>query len=312
MASNIDVFEMMMKLEARVQKLTQNDIEKSKEIELLKQKDVQESEMMKMLETEVVEKSRRMDEMRREIDELKKKELINNQEVLQLKEENKEVKKQLNIGRQETSACASAVDIRSANKKTPSVVVPRRMEYNIEHVSNPNNVTITNGNVFEFKGWSTVAAPSAVVKRGAKVYYEVTFDGKAEGVSYIGWMTNNFKRNNKDGHGVGGCIYSWGFCAQVGRKGHNNKWAQWGAKLTEDGGEQVLGVSLDMEKGIISYSLNGSWISPMGNAFHGINTNLHIFPAISGSAGIKLSVNFGDKPLRFPRTDHSYKKIVEL
>ena len=255
--------------------------------------------------------------MRREIDELKKKELINNQEVLKLKEEMKEMKKQLNMGRKETSACASAVDMKGANKKIPSVVVPRRMEYNFEvYRGNPNNLIITNGDVVKFRGpdWVTVAAPRAVVKRGVKVYYEVTFEGKVEDFSgsFIGWATNEFKRNRKHVCGVGGCAHSWCFHVLNGMKWHNGEGTSWGAKLTEDGVEHVLGVALDMENGIISYGWNGSWTSPMGEAFEGINTKHRLFPAISGHAGKELSVNFGDKSLRFPGPDHSYKKLIEI
>ena len=56
-------------------------------------------------------------------------------------------------------------------------------------MGNPKNAIITN----EVKeGWSTVAATNAVVKHGTKVYYELAFNGKVEGNSLIGWVTNNF------------------------------------------------------------------------------------------------------------------------
>ena len=60
-------------------------------------------------------------------------------------------------------------------------------------MGNPNDVVITN----EVKeGCSIDAAQNAVVKRGMKVYYEVTFNGKVEGYSLIDWVIIWFKLSN--------------------------------------------------------------------------------------------------------------------
>ena len=110
---------------------------------------------------------------------------------------------------------------------------------------------------------------------------------------------------------MGKCPHSWSFCAQSGLKGHNNNWTPWGEKIATDGGEEVLGVALDMVSGIISYGLNGTWSTPVGVAFESINTKLHFFPAISG-CNSKVSVNTGDEPVRFAGPDPSYLRLSEL
>ena len=147
--------------------------------------------------------------MRKEISELRKKEIQMNE--------------RLDVGRVETTKpppYASVVDMQ--DNKHPLVVAhcEQQQLFNLNlHRGDPNNVIITNGNVVEFNGYSTVAAPLAVVTRGVKVYYVVTFEGKVGGNSYIGWVTSKFKQDDEYGHVVGRYAHSRGFNAQGGIKG---------------------------------------------------------------------------------------------
>jgi hypothetical protein len=305
----------MVEKNSEIQHLKQKDTERSKEIETLKQKDAEKTKEIETLKQIDAEKTRTIAELKKEQnDNLKK----FRQEVSSLKEEMKGMKEQMNIGSKQatTSGCASGVDMKDVTKKCPNVAVALGKKFNLEfHVGRPKDVTITNDNVVEFKGdyYSTVAAPHAVVKGGEKLYYEVTFKEKVTYCfSYIGWATNDFKRYHKDGYAVGQCPHSWSFGAQYGDKWHNKNRTRWGKMVTKDGGEQVLGVGIDMHNGRMLYGWNGVWTSPMGVAFDHINTNLEVFPAISGACSIKLSVNFGDQPFIFPGPDPSYKKLIEL
>jgi hypothetical protein len=80
---------------------------------------------------------------------------------------------------------------------------------------------------------------------------------------------------------------------------HNGNNTFWGKRIERDGTEHVLSVALDMVAGQILFGWGGVWGPPMGTAFQQINTNLKLFPAISGWNNMKMSVNLGGRPFKY-------------
>ena len=161
---------------------------------------------------------------------------------------------------------------------------------------------------------STVAAPSARVLCGRKVFYEVTFEGKAAekggSVSYVGWAAPGFERCGvpRVNRCVGWCRFGWGYEGQHGMKYHNNHNVTWGHRFSPDHG-RVLGVAADMVEGRLLYGMDGDWGDPMGVAFEDIDTEAAIFPAISAH-NMQVVVNFGEADFKFGPPDETFEKLT--
>ena len=63
--------------------------------------------------------------------------------------------------------------------------------------------------------------------------------------------------------------------------------------------------------GELLFGWDGVWDPPMGVAFDGMDTDVPLFPAVSGM-NVDVQVNFGDTPLSFGGPDHSYKSLVQM
>ena len=77
------------------------------------------------------------------------------------------------------------------------------------------------------------------------------------------------------------------------------------------GDRGVVGVALDMVKGEILYSIDGQWSAPMGVAFDAIDTNIKLFPAVSGQS-CTVHVNFGEKELSYGPPDSSFRNLCNV
>lgn len=161
----------------------------------------------------------------------------------------------------------------------------------------------------KFESFSTVAAPTAVVPNGKKAWYEITFQ-EGSGISQMGWATSGFETCDRyTGDGVGDCTKSWGFDGQRVCKWFDGS-TSWG-KAFEPRDGKVLGVAADMVDGKILFGLDGEWGEPMGVAFEGLDADLGLFPALTGQ-GMKVSVNFGDREMKFGPPDESFEKLSEV
>ena len=176
------------------------------------------------------------------------------------------------------------------------------------HRGEGKDVKIGVDHVVDFGSFSTIAATSAVVTKGKKAWYEVTFKS-GSGVSQVGWATTEFKvYEGYSGDGVGDDANSWGFDGQRVQKWHDGD-TNWGkdVELDED---HVLGVAVDLESGKVLFGVDGDWGEPMGEAFDNVGEN-NVYPAITCSE-MKIEVNFGDKDMKFGPPDESFQKLVDV
>ena len=180
------------------------------------------------------------------------------------------------------------------------------------HIGSPTNVSIDSDHTVKFNEFSTVVASSAVIPEGKKVFYEVVFQGYEEisnPISQIGWAMDGFESSDKYiGDGVGDCEYSYGYDGQRQCKWHKES-SGWGKQFDPNEGV-VLGIAADLEKGELLYGLNGDWKEPMGLAFDGIEKNIKLFPALTGSE-VKLAVNFGDTEFKYGPPDSSFVGLTD-
>ena len=163
-------------------------------------------------------------------------------------------------------------------------------------------------------GWSTVAAPSAVVPAGKKGWYELTLVG-GSGWSQVGWATSGFLSSATctRSERVGMCANSWGFGGQWQKKLHAGTYTEWGTEI-EENSTHVIGVAADLETGRLLFSLDGSWGEPMGVAFHGgvVDTRVPLFPVISGWLGRKVFVNLGQCRMQYGPPNHTFLPLKDV
>eukprot|EP01125_Pyxidicula_operculata_P014932 TRINITY_DN5030_c0_g1_i2.p1 TRINITY_DN5030_c0_g1~~TRINITY_DN5030_c0_g1_i2.p1 ORF type:complete len:452 (+),score=94.01 TRINITY_DN5030_c0_g1_i2:1285-2640(+) len=139
-----------------------------------------------------------------------------------------------------------------------------------------------------------------------KVYYEVELHSSC--LYQIGWVTESFKHNSKNGEGVGDDKYSWAVDLYRNSKWHNGigkvydeendvKW--------EKGGIVQLYADLDQRK--LYFGYNGT--KSLG--YKNINIENGLYPALSCVQSGSCTFNFGESgPFRFnPGSD--YKKFSE-
>ncbi|XP_043487936.1 E3 ubiquitin-protein ligase RNF123-like isoform X1 [Polistes fuscatus] len=152
--------------------------------------------------------------------------------------------------------------------------------------SNGNSV-ISQGN------FCTVPANTGIYKD--KWMYEVQLGSK--GIMQIGWGTLNCKYNVTTGVGDTSNSYSY----------DGSRIKKWNVIPSEYGElwlpGDIIGCTLDMNEGIISYYRNGR---SLGKAFENISMGPGIayFPTISLTFGESLTAIFGDIPFRYPIEDY--------
>ena len=59
----------------------------------------------------------------------------------------------------------------------------------------------------------------------------------------------------------------------------------------------VMGCAIDLGAKTVSFSLNGSWDAPMGQAFEGIEVDRGVLPAVTAQ-GMQVRLNLGEKALK--------------
>ena len=183
------------------------------------------------------------------------------------------------------------------------------------HKGDRRGVEIDVNHFVKFSGFAIVASPSAIVLSGRKAWYEVEFI--SGGNFCIGWAKKGYKTSDtsESTEGIGQCNESWGFNGLRGHKMFNGSSIKWGTKFYPTGkvtAGQVLGVAADMVDGKILFSLDGSWEEPMGVAFEGLDLELGLFPALEGGFDLEISVNFGDRDMKFSPPDESFEKIHDI
>mmetsp|Transcript_33163 Transcript_33163/g.53318 ORF Transcript_33163/g.53318 Transcript_33163/m.53318 type:complete len:5108 (-) Transcript_33163:115-15438(-) len=143
--------------------------------------------------------------------------------------------------------------------------------------------------------------PKNVCLTAGKWYYEVNLVKTGDGVAQIGWADEAFQGSDNEATGTGDDEHSWAYDGHRQKK-WNNGCHNWG-KRWNDG--KVVGCAADIDNRSLSFSLEGSWASPMGRAFTNINITGGLFPALTGERNFKCQVNFGQKPFKFqPPSGH--------
>jgi nucleoredoxin len=139
---------------------------------------------------------------------------------------------------------------------------------------------------------------------GGKFYYEVEVNNPRS-VAQMGWSTAGFKSSESSrGEGVGDNNYSWGFDGQRVQKWGNGSATDFGIEWKTG---DVLGFAVDFEKKNISFSVNGSFEGPLGEAFTNVAAEW-VQPALTSSGGT-YTVNFGDRPFSHTAPDDSYLSV---
>ena len=94
---------------------------------------------------------------------------------------------------------------------------------------------------------------------------------------------------------------SWavdGLRKKLWHKGHKSHRSSWGGAWRPG---DVIGIAVDLERGTMSVSVNGSFAPPNGAAFDcvrpGPTVGSAVYPALSASS-MKVEVNFGLDPER--------------
>ena len=136
------------------------------------------------------------------------------------------------------------------------------------------------------------AAPTVVLKplrqiRG-KFYYECkTSTG---GYMQLGWADDKFSAIADKGKGCGDDEHSWAYDGMRCLKWHNNKKERYGLHWKA---EDVIGFAVDLDKGEVSFSLNGNWGEGMGSAFTSIFVDGGIYPCLSLARGTRVQIYIG-------------------
>merc|ERR1712014_396279 len=129
-----------------------------------------------------------------------------------------------------------------------------------------------------------------LMKSTGRFYYEVKI-GKDLQTPQFGWATNRFQEGPPDEYldGVGDDAESWGVDglrfkmwhgdAQDGRRlGWPRKW--------EEG--DIIGLAIDIDAGVMQFSLNGDWIEEARNKFEAAGRQF--YPAISARGQFAMLV----------------------
>lgn len=146
--------------------------------------------------------------------------------------------------------------------------------------------------------WTTVAVTHIFELSHPKVYLEVEVVAVQEGgVGRVGWIAKDFSTGVLSGdmeNGIGSDELSWGYSSdgRVWLRGQPS-----GPTGTAWEEEDVIGLCVDMEAGIIQYSLNGTFLGKEAAVFDRESQIQGIRPAVSGK-GIECVVNLGIKPFQ--------------
>ena len=147
--------------------------------------------------------------------------------------------------------------------------------------------------------------PRGVLLRSGKWYYEVLLVSASEGVAQIGWADCAFAGNDEEANGVGDDLHSWAFDGNRCQKWSGGS-SSWGKRWRTG---QTLGCAIDIDKGEISFSLNGIWNTPMGVAFEGAKFEGGVFPAVTGEKAFQFKMNLGQNGFKFEPPSKEYRPV---
>lgn len=131
--------------------------------------------------------------------------------------------------------------------------------------------------------WAGCRGTIPVTKSG-RYYYECRMEGNPKGICRVGWSTLDSSLNlgtSKRGYGFGA----------TGNKATSNQFAEYGVAF---GVGDIIGCTLDLDAGTISFSKNGT---DLGVAFSGVNASVFLdFPS---HADVLLPHRLSQKRLDF-------------
>jgi hypothetical protein len=145
---------------------------------------------------------------------------------------------------------------------------------------------------------------------GGSFYFEVQVIGIDRRALQFGCCCDGFEpRECADGEGAGDDGWSWGVCGLRQEKWHAGSCSEFGSAWCVG---DVIGFALDMRTAgdaAMSVSVNGSFASPNGLAFSGIDAPF-LSPALSGDG--RHRVNFGDRPFAHAPPGPEFASVHEF
>jgi hypothetical protein len=135
-------------------------------------------------------------------------------------------------------------------------------------------VTVDGSFVEGVSRFPSVVAPAVSLTSG-KWWYEATVIRLGE-CPQIGWADDAF--TVRADHGVGDDAHSWAVDGVRVKVWHGGEGAVYGSAWRAG---DVVGFAVDLDAGTISFSLNGIWEPPMGEAFAGIAVQGGLRPAFT-------------------------------
>ncbi|KAK8791728.1 hypothetical protein WA588_002037 [Blastocystis sp. NMH] len=133
--------------------------------------------------------------------------------------------------------------------------------------------------------WAGCRGTIPVTKSG-RYYYECRMEGNPKGICRVGWSTLDSSLNlgtSKRGYGFGA----------TGNKATSNQFAEYGVAF---GVGDIIGCTLDLDAGTISFSKNGT---DLGVAFSGVNASMSYYPAVclkNASISVRFAAPFAHLP----------------
>ena len=146
------------------------------------------------------------------------------------------------------------------------------------------------------------AIAAGILLTSGKWYYEIVLE--SDGLGQLGWADMEFVGDSGYGRGCGDDKHSWGFDGMRVLWWHNGQ-QSWGKKW-RDG--DILGCAVDLDERTISWSLNGSWDRPMGQAFVNFQYTAGVVPALTLQR-FGCTVNWGRDRLRHRGPTPEYRSV---
>jgi hypothetical protein len=137
-------------------------------------------------------------------------------------------------------------------------------------VRGPPSVNIDTNGTITFSHFEAVGAPCAGASSG-KIFYEVEILTESRNYQF-GWATDRFDTNIRieTAMGVGDCNHSWAIDGGRLKLWHNGHGKLFGATRWKKG--DVVGLAADLDRGELSFALNGVWNAPSGKPFRCLST----------------------------------------
>jgi len=168
--------------------------------------------------------------------------------------------------------------------------------------------------------WTTVGAPFLMMVSG-KAYFEVEVCDTS-GNLYVGIVGTNFGCNFT-GNYIGDDDISWSIYADDGDARHRGKWTSFGIDSWLEVGT-IFGIAIDLDLGcmqacVLTHDspLDGGWTTTFDSGISpGQAVGSGLFPAVSGTKGVKIKCNFGhdlvNRPMRLLPPSSEYKCFAEV